>query len=394
MPTVIVVGGGLAALSVSTWLARGGARVRLYERSAALGGRARTHEVSGCRLNLGPHALYRAGGAAEGLRALGVPVHGKVVPIRAGLWRAGEIHPFGDVPWRLLSTPLLPGASAAGLAHFLSRIALGAPEARGRTVEEWLSAWPEPVQALARWLVRISSYAHAPGVQDAERAAAQVRQALRGVLYLDGGWQSLVDGLREAALSAGVELHTGVEVVRATDTSVETDGLHHADAVVLAVPPATARRLGATIPELVPVRAQCLDLVLDGIPTRPAVFGLDVPFYFSAHSAVARLAPPGASVVHAAAYLAPGEEGDLDALEAWVDTVHPGWRGQVRLRRAGTHVVTHALDLRGVPRHGPRSPEGHWLVGDWLGEGMLADAAIHSARSVAAALLAEHRLAA
>lgn len=44
-------------------------------------------------------------------------------------------------------------------------------------------------------------------------ALAQLQLALsRGVRYLDGGWQTLVDGLRHAAQHAGVHLETSRKV--------------------------------------------------------------------------------------------------------------------------------------------------------------------------------------
>ena len=57
----VVVGGGLAGLSAAAFLARAGRDVTVLEKAAAPGGRARTLDRDGYRLNLGAHALYRAG---------------------------------------------------------------------------------------------------------------------------------------------------------------------------------------------------------------------------------------------------------------------------------------------------------------------------------------------
>lgn len=69
---VVVVGGGLAGLTASLLLARGGKRVCLVERAPQLGGRAITQRQDGYALNLGPHALYRGGHAMRILRKLGI----------------------------------------------------------------------------------------------------------------------------------------------------------------------------------------------------------------------------------------------------------------------------------------------------------------------------------
>ena len=75
--------GGLAGLAVAAYLARGGLAVTLLERSEHLGGRARTRTVDGYCLNLGAHALYRAGEAAGVYRELGIPYPGGA-PQRGG----------------------------------------------------------------------------------------------------------------------------------------------------------------------------------------------------------------------------------------------------------------------------------------------------------------------
>src|SRR5438093_12511436 len=73
---VIIVGGGIAGLAASIYLARGGRTVTLFEKRRYLGGRAVTHLRHGYRFNLGPHAFYRGGAGSKVLAELGVPVRG------------------------------------------------------------------------------------------------------------------------------------------------------------------------------------------------------------------------------------------------------------------------------------------------------------------------------
>lgn len=54
---VVVIGGGLAGLTASVYLARGGKSVLLFEKSPSLGGRAITTRKDGALFNLGAHAL-------------------------------------------------------------------------------------------------------------------------------------------------------------------------------------------------------------------------------------------------------------------------------------------------------------------------------------------------
>ena len=69
---VIVIGGGLAGLTVTTFLARAGKEVTLFEQSTKeIGGRARTSVFDGFYFNQGAHALYLSDVGAAVLRELG-----------------------------------------------------------------------------------------------------------------------------------------------------------------------------------------------------------------------------------------------------------------------------------------------------------------------------------
>ena len=77
-PRTVVIGGGLAGLTAAASLASAGYDVTVLEAGEHLGGRARTRRRDGFELNLGPHALYRAGGGLAALRRLGVRVRGRM----------------------------------------------------------------------------------------------------------------------------------------------------------------------------------------------------------------------------------------------------------------------------------------------------------------------------
>ena len=150
--------------------------------------------------------------------------------------------------------------------------------------------------------------------------------AVHGVLYLDGGWQTLVAGLEQRARGLGVEIRLG--------EAVESLEACQADGIVLAVPPAAVERItGCSLPTMYPVRVACLDLGLRKLPEGAArvALGVDQPLYLSVHSAAARLAPAGAALVHVAKYLAGGTDAASDRreLEQFADLRHP------RLARTG-----------------------------------------------------------
>jgi len=413
---VVVIGAGLGGLIAAIDLARHGREVVVCEKSKQIGGRAITQEESGYLWNLGPHALYRRGAAKRILDDLGVRVTGGM-PSGSGRFAVhrGKLHtlPTGFVS--LVSTGLMPLGAKLEFARLLTAIGRIDPEPlRAVTVAAWLGERTrhEAVAGFLGALVRLTSYVNAADAMSAGDAVEQIQLALAGnVLYLDGGWQTLVDGLVAVAERAGVRVERAA-AARSVVVSDGTLGVRLADgrsivggAVVAAVPPqavaslfdgALPQQLRGAVAGATPVRAACLDLALSSLPAANATFalGVDAPTYLSVHSAAAKLAPDGGAVVHVAKYLAPGDDGATGVeheLEQLTDLVQPGWRERVVTRRfLPAMIVTHALPAAanggktGRPKPEDTGIAGLFLAGDWVGgEGLLADAAAASARTAA-----------
>lgn len=418
---VVIIGGGLAGLAAAAYAARGGRSVTLCERAPAAGGRAATSAEGEVLFNLGPHALY-AGHCAEAvLRELGVSYRGhKPSPSGAFGIARGAKHALPGGLVSLLTTGLFGLPAKLETARLLAGFGRLDPTPLERvSAADWLagSIRHAEVRALVEALFRVSSYSNDPQRYSAGAAIAQLQHALgKGVLYLDGGWQTLVDGLRNAATSAGARVLTSARAeavapdaagwqVRLADGAVIRSA-----AVVLAIAPDAAAALldGAAQATLrqwaaaaIPVKAACLDLALQRLPQPRASFalGIDQPLYLSVHSAVARLAPQGQAVIHVAKYLGPlpADAKAVEAeLEGLMDLVQPGWRPLVVARRfLPDMLVTHALPTAAAGgtagRPGPAVPgvAGLYVAGDWVGaDGQLADASLASARQAAALLAA------
>ena len=426
-----VIGGGLAGLAAAALAARGGAKVRLFERARTLGGRAATQEKEGFSLNLGPHALYRGAAGAEVLATLDIRPRGAPAPTTGGHAICGGVKHVLPAGLRsLLSTRLLGAGGKLETARLLARLASIDPlPLAGVPVSEGLARLTRhgAVRQLLEALFRLSTYGNAPRLQSAGAALEQLQRALsRGVLYLDGGWQQLVDALRESAIAAGVTIETGVRACRIDISAAgAVSAVRLADgrivrcntAIVTGSPDDALAALGPATPAsgtsagepsgpsphavietwaraVVPVRAACLDVALRRLPSVHSNFalGIDAPLYLSVHSAVARLAPAGAALLHVARYLDPSEPEnpvrDRQELERLLDLVQPTWREQVVHQRflpsltvAHAHVTAAQGGTAGRP--GPAVPgvRGLFVAGDWVGpEGLLADAALASAR--------------
>jgi len=437
----IVVGGGLGGLACAALLARAGRPVVVFEKAAAVGGRAASQQEAGAWLNLGPHALYRGGAGRRVLTELGVEPAGAVPNGSGSLALDGEsVHalPVGLVS--MLSTGLLRLGEKLEVARVLQGLGSIDPDRLGgQSVEAWIeSVVSRPgARQLLRALVRVTTYVNAPEIAAADEAVRQLQLGLSsGVTYVDGGWQTIADSLRACAVAAGAEVHTSTRVEAVSPGEVRLAGGQTvaAGAVVIAAGPSVAaalvpdsralaaaasaavpvraacldvaaalvpdsRALAAAASAAVPVRAACLDLALSALPRPRAIFclGVDQPLYYSVHSATARVAPDGVHVVHAARYLAPGETADASSIEAMLDRLQPGWRAHVLARRFLPQLVV-ASDLHqvGRPHPGPAVVDapGVFAVGEWVGQGaMLADASLASAKAAASCILEEERAA-
>ena len=406
---VVVVGAGLAGLVAGVEAARSGARTVVLDAHPA-GGRARTTDRDGYLFNEGPHALYEDG-----------PPDGPPAPVGSGAeWRAtvvgrprrrsaARLHPFPTGPRELARTPLLRPASRVSFG----RLMVGLPRCSadrlvGRSLTEWFDdqGLPADVRALLMALVRVTSYTDAPDLMDAGAAVAQLQAGLRGVRYLDGGWQRIVDGLRQALATAGGTLHERVAVgaVDADGVTARThtiNGTIESAGVVLAgLAPAEATRLLGEAPGWLgdlgpPVEAVCLQLGLRRSRAMPIVLGVDQPLYLSPHAPLARLAPPGGAMVEVMQYRAPGR--DRRRVRSG-RARRPAPAGRTGRRRDPRRALpaTHdrrphlppgpAGGLAGRPAIDVPAPANVFLAGDWVGPaGMLADASAASALAAARA---------
>lgn len=420
---VVVIGAGLAGLTAAALLARSGYRVAVLERASTLGGRAATHDFDGFRLNIGPHALYRGGAGNAVLKDLGVTWKGEV-PNPSGSYalHGGARHALPGGLVSLLTTGLFGVGAKIETGRVLAGIA-GVDVSALHTTP--LRTWVEEqakhpvVRELLHALFRLSTYANAPQRLSAGTAIAQLQLALaKNVEYLDGGWQTLVDGVWAQAQTHGATIHTGEKVTgldlgsdgRVRGVTLRDGTQRPARAVVIALPASAAApllpdsgtaRYAATA---TPIHAACLDVALRCLPQPKARFaiGVDAPLYYSVHSAIARLAPEGGAVIHVARYLdetPPDPKTTERELEGVLDSLQPGWRELIVERRflpsmVAASALATAVDggLPGRPTVAVPSIDNLAIAGDWVGPtGWLVDASFASARDAAELLRARLR---
>jgi phytoene dehydrogenase-like protein len=416
----VIVGGGLAGLTAAAYLARAGRRVTVFERTPSLGGRSATRYQAGFAFNRGIHAIYSGGATSDVLAELGV-TYSAGSPEQTFVLDEGRLRPFPASPLALLGSTLLGPADKLALI----RVFAGLPKVDAHalahvSVQDWLdgAAQRPRVCRLLRPLAQTLVYTTALDLVSAEVLVDKLQRTLKHpVHYVDGGWQTLVDGLRRVAMDAGAQILSGVpvEAVEVVDGRVAgvrvRDGQRHsAGAVILATSPheaarvvdnGTSRPLRQLVDALTPAYLACLDLALTELPDPrfPIVQSLERPLFFSTQSRYARVAPDGAALVHAFKQLDPRQPSDAgqaeQELEGLLDAAQPGWRDRV-VKRV---FLPHILAVGALPtaanggfagRPGPRVAglDNLYLAGDWVGpRGFLADASFASARAAAQLVL-------
>ena len=419
---VIVIGGGLAGLTATTFLARAGKSVTLFELSSnEIGGRARTSVFDGFHFNQGPHALYLAAEGADVLKELGIAYTGGIPQLTGLRIRQEE-------KYRLLangSSASIPpdnqNISEESFDKFFDLVNKADFTAlENVSVKEWIDRNIHDADGIAmmKAIIRLTTYANDPDIQSVGSALRQIHlYTLGGVMYLDGGWQTVVDGLVKTATDAKAKIVRGKKAtnVERSNTDWQVTLSDHtqisAKTVIIAAGPRDAYTLfhdgerpevlSKTVKEAKPVHLACLDVALSSLPQKDVLFalGIDSPLYYSVHSASAKLAPEDGAMIHVAKYLGasiqsnPREDGK--ELEELLDLLQPGWRNVVvKKRPLPNMVLTNALvtaangGLSGRPD--PKIEDNLYIVGDWVGpDGLLSSTSFASAKRVAQLILNE-----
>ena len=400
---IIVIGGGWAGLAAAATAAKAGAQVVVLEARSELGGRARTEPVDGFLFNQGAHALYANFEGIRVLRGLGIEPKGQQPSLRGYGRLRGKIGLMPGTPLDSIRSPMIGLGAKIQLGKLLANPKkVLRTEMNNRSMQQWIDE--QVTNADARLILAMA--ARTATYQDDMHSVAacvgvpQTIGALTdGVLYLDGGWQQIVDALRDVAVAEGVKIDTDAKVDSLRD-------LDDCDAVILAAggPSHAAKLLGDRSTVVArwadaaqPVYASSLDLGMRSLPLpeRRFCLGVDDPLYLSTHTPAAQLAPNGGEVVHVLRYGdAPGDP--RAEMESLLDDAQPGWRDRVVAEQYGKRWLV-AYDRPSAQqgpltnRPGPAIPDcdNVFVAGDWVGgHGLLGDAALASGRDAARAALA------
>ena len=84
-------------------------------------------------------------------------------------------------------------------------------------MQEWIdrNIHDADANAMMKAIIRLTTYANDPDIQSAGSALHQIHlYKLGGVMYLDGGWQTIVDGLLTVATNAKAKIVRGKKATK------------------------------------------------------------------------------------------------------------------------------------------------------------------------------------
>lgn len=434
---IAVIGGGLAGLTAAVFLARDGRNVTIIEKASEFGGRARSILQDGFYFNQGAHALYMDGFGSKILEELNIKYSGRKVDYtKYFITNKGKKYQSPVKITQLLTTQLLNGLSSKieTTKFFIKLNKMNFEGLERISFQDWLDkTFKNPdSKSFVKMLGRIATYTFNAENLSAKLALDQIKKAVAGgVIYIDEGWQTLVNQLVDIAKRNGVKFVNGKNVLsveqnpeinrqnnpplwklRLNDnTSFSFQG------VIIATNPYNVYSLlnknTMVSPEFLkqlefmnrPAKVATLDVALNSLPNPDVdgAYGMDTPLYLSLHSAFAKLSTDGNGILfHAMKYLDSSVEPDAVRdkleLEELLDTVQSGWRKKVVRQRFLPNMIASNTVLnssnKGIMEKRPdiKVPgvNNLYIIGDWVGpEGLLADASFASAKAVALRILNE-----
>jgi phytoene dehydrogenase-like protein len=334
---------------------------------------------------------------------------------------------------QLLTTKLLKGLDSKieTIRFFIKLNKMNLEELYMISFQEWLDKnfKNSDSKDFVKMLGRIATYTYNAENLSAKLALNQIKIAVAGgVIYVNEGWQTLVDQLVDTAKRNGVMFVYGKNVVSVKQSydsngpnsqplwkiSLSDNTTFSYHNVIIATNPSHVYSLlkDNTLinPSFLdqikkinkPARVATLDLALSRLPN-PNVYGaygLDTPLYLSLHSAFANLSTDGNGVLfHVMKYLdsstEPNPVQDKMELEGLLNMVQPGWRKIVVRQRFLPNMIasnTVINNENGILENRPDvdvlGVDNLYIIGDWVGpNGMLADTSFASAKAVALKIL-------
>ncbi|TFB21334.1 NAD(P)/FAD-dependent oxidoreductase [Filobacillus milosensis] len=367
--------------------------------------------------NLGPHAFYKKGIARPILQELGIQTSGKSPKTDGQLIESERsyIAPFS--PKGLLTSNYIDWKERLKWIQIMVTLNTeNMQEIEGLTYQEWVENKTKlkKVQSLLYILGRLATYCEAPKEASAKVMVSHLQRVMRGIIYVDGGWQTIVNQLLDQACGLGLQIRdqSPVRDIRKQKEGQFEINIANSDRIIANQVLYTGNPhdlnemiddnpLKNLIEDITPVKAGSLDVALENLPDSKQTFamGIDNPFYFSLHSKYADLSYDGKSyILHVLKYHYPNEKVDSrkvkKELEEFLDRIQPGWRELVIASRCLPNITVNHRLPKVEEESKLTSPEtaisNLYIAGDWASPlAILSEGAVHSGKKAAMAMLSK-----
>jgi protoporphyrinogen oxidase len=244
---IAVIGGGPMGLAAAYELARGGARVTVYERDTRLGGMSACVDFAGTRIERYYHFICKPDETTfHYLREFGLEDKLRWRSTRMGFYHQGRLHDWGN-PGALLR---FPGLSFIEKMRYAAHVmyAKGISDWTrydGFSSKAWLERWigPRAYDVLWRSLFHFKFYELQDQLSAAwlgtriKRVALSRKNLFQEELgYLEGGSEVLLEALEKRLAALGVTIRLGAPidevVTTAADGRMRVSGVRQAGTVI------------------------------------------------------------------------------------------------------------------------------------------------------------------
>ena len=404
----LIVGGGMAGMAAAIHLHRGGHEVTVLEAGDAPGGRVRTDEVEGFRLDRGFQVLLTAYPEAQRL------LHYPSLDLRkflpgAVVWRRRKRHYLID-PWRQPLEAMRHWRATLGTWEDRMRILWLRWQVTRKGLHEIFSCPDESTRDFLRGQgfseEMIESFFAPfyrgiflePGLETSRRMFEFTFRmfSLGGTALPARGIGAISEHLASQLPAGTIRLQTPVQRVDSGAVTLENGEVWEADHVVLATDAQSAHRLNAQVPERRWNRVVCLYYASEQAPEREPILVLNGEGEGPVNNLVnlSRVSPDVAprgqelisvSVINPATDLESTEQAVREQLSGWYGSAVEGWR----LLR--TYDLPLALPRQSVGAEAPgqrpvKVDSGLFVCGDHREHSSL-QGALRSGRRAAEALL-------
>lgn len=414
---VVIIGAGLAGYVAANYLAKTDLSILIVEKRKHVGGRAKTNKMKQQYFNLGPHALYKKGKAMLLLEELGIKLSGKSPQLTGDLMENTMKHAAPLSPSGLFATSYLNWKQRLEWLLILMKVVrMDSEKLPDQTFQQWVkqNELSPKVSSLLYLLARLATYCHAPEVVSAKIMLSHLKTVMSGVLYINGGWQTIIDQLHNKAVISGIQLRTQTVVKQIASFAHRNDitlqlanneEIITKNVICTTSPYELNQMLGKNqnsfFAQITPIKGATLDVALSELPNSKRLFALGItdPYYYAVHSHYAQLSANGNStVLHVFKYHSPATHIDgkrvKNELEQFLERLQPGWKQYVITQRFLPNItVNQRLPKIGDEQklqHAKKEIPGLYIAGDWASpDSILAEGAITSAQQAANEIINE-----